>query len=45
MCVNAVDSAPCPTDPPNGFHYVTENVHTSQETRIDSVVSGIQVSF
>nr|CAB3241457.1 histone-lysine N-methyltransferase EHMT1 [Phallusia mammillata] len=42
MCVNAVDDAPCPTDPPVGFHYVTENVQTSQETRINYAISGIQ---
>uniref|UniRef100_H2Y6N6 Uncharacterized protein n=1 Tax=Ciona savignyi TaxID=51511 RepID=H2Y6N6_CIOSA len=42
VCVNAHDDAPCPTDPPNGFHYVTENVHTSQDTRINAVISGIQ---
>nr|XP_026691629.1 histone-lysine N-methyltransferase EHMT1 [Ciona intestinalis] len=42
ICVNARDDAPCPTNPPHGFHYVTENVHTSQDTRINVVISGMQ---
>ncbi|XP_076823890.1 histone-lysine N-methyltransferase EHMT2-like isoform X1 [Clavelina lepadiformis] len=39
MCVNSVDETPCPTDPPNGFHYVTENVYNSSDIRITQVIT------
>ena len=46
ICVNAVDDNRCPTDPPNGFLYVVENVHTSQDTKIQhDIVSSITVSL
>ena len=44
-CVNAVDNAPCPTDPRNGFHYVKENVYTSADIHIRRDVQAEQVHF
>ncbi|XP_039269429.2 histone-lysine N-methyltransferase EHMT2-like [Styela clava] len=44
-CINSVDDAPCPTDAADGFHYVTANVHTSNESIVKNPTNKMQSCY